>query len=449
MLVIEGTASRVEETADLPRVPTDDRPYRRLGILILLIAFGVLGGWSALAPLDSAIVAPGQLKVEARRKTIQHLEGGIVQEIAVTENQVVQPGQLLIRLSDIQARTQFEIVRQQHYEMLAEEARLITERDGKATITFPAALQQLEADPTVTPLIEAQRQVFKARRDSHRNEEEILRQRVQQLREQIRGLEAQVASENDRVQSFRAEVKEWEGLYKEQLTDKTRLLDRQRTLAGLEGDRSSHLADIARIKVQIGETESQILLKQRTLLSEVVERLREVQAKKADFATRIIALEDTLKRTEIRSPVYGSVVGLDVHTIGAVVPAGRPVMEIVPLNDEMVVEAMINVTDIDKVVPGLPTDLRFSAFSSRFTFVIEGRVKHVSADALQDPNSRTSYYRGEVIITPAGWAEIQRDKFNLIPGMPVEVIVKTGQRTVLEYLVKPISDMFARAFKEE
>ncbi|MEI6415246.1 MAG: HlyD family type I secretion periplasmic adaptor subunit, partial [Pseudomonadota bacterium] len=414
MAIIEGTAVRILDP--IPVVPTDDLPYRRLGVVVLVLAFGLGGVWSAFAPLHSATAASGQIKVEARRQTIQHLEGGIVKEIAVAENDVVQAGQLLIRLSDVQSGAQLNIVGQQHAQLLAEEARLIAERDKKPAITFPAGLlTQANKDPEIAQFTEGQRREFEVRREARAHEDESLRQRIGQLREQIRGLEALTSSDHERIQSLRAEVKDWEGLYQKQLIDKTRLLDYKRTLLSMEGDRAARLTDIARIKVQIGETESQILFKQQSFLSDVVARLRDVQSRRVDYATRITALKDTLQRTEIRSPVYGAVVNLDVHTVGAVIPAGKAILEIVPLSDDIVIEAAIQVSDIDQIIPGLTADLRFPAFKSRFTYVIEGRVRKVSADAIVDPSGRFSYYKTEVDITPAGWVEIKRNGFKLIP----------------------------------
>jgi epimerase transport system membrane fusion protein len=427
---------------------TNYRPYVVFGMAVLFLTFGLFGVWSVTAPIASAVLAPGQVKVEARRKTIQHLEGGIVSEIAVKDGDRVEAGQVLLKLSDVKARAQLDIVRLQLFEALGLEARLNAERKDADEILFPEELTRHTDVADVREIVRSQTQVFHARRTSSRKEHAILEQRMDQLREQIKGLEALTVSERTRIKSYRGEVKEWQSLYEEQLADKLRLLQIKRELAQLEGNEAAHQADIARLGVQIGETESQLILRDQSRLSEVVEQLRKTQASIADLRTRIVALEDELERTVIRSPVRGTVVGLSVHTIGAVVNRGTPIMEIVPLSDDFVVEAMVKPNDIDQVTVGMGADLRFSAFDLRLTSVIPGTVVTVSADAFQNRESHYSYYTAEIRIDPQGLKLVDQYGFHLVPGMPVEAVIRTGERTLLDYVVKPFADMFARAFRE-
>jgi len=428
---------------------SDDRPYRRFGILVLLVSFGLFGAWSATAPLDSAVIAGGQVKVEARRKTVQHLEGGIVAAIEVKDGDRVDAGQILVRLSDVRAHAQLEIVRLQLFDDYGLEARLKAEREDAPSITFPPALLDKKTDSEVAETLRGQTEVFQARRKSWLNENKILKQRIGQLKEQISGLQALVRSEQSRIQSYRSEVTEWESLYKQKLVDKLRLLQIKRELAQLEGDEASNQAQIARLQIQIGETESQVVLREQQRLSETVEQLRKTQSEIADLRTRLVAMEDTLERTLIRSPVRGTVVGLNVHTIGAVLGPGTPIMDVVPVSDDFIIEAMISTRDIDKVRKGLHADVRFSAFNVRFTHVIPGQVENVSADSFQDQRTGAPYYRADVLVTPEGMESMKEYGFQLIPGMPAEVVIKTGERTVLEYLLKPFLDMLARSFREE
>lgn len=434
--------------------PSDDRPYRWFGVFVLLLTFGVFGGWSAVAPLDSAIVAPGQVKVEARRKVVQHLEGGIVAEIGVEDGDRVEAGTLLMRLSDVSPAAQLRIVRLQLYSAQALAARLEAERDGAEKIDFPAPLlaaadEGADADAEMRRMLNAEQQVFDARRHSHLNEIDILRRRVHQLQEQAIGVEGLLEAQQDRLVSYTGEVAEWQRLYDAKLADKVRLLQLQRELAELEGDHASTQARLAELHVAIGETEAQIVLAEQQYLSEVTNLLRETQSKTADLSTREIALKDTLARTEIRSPVDGVVVGLRVRTIGAVVAPGEALMEIVPASDDLIVIANISLTDIDSMYIRQSADIRFSAFDSRMTHVVPGEVTNISADAILDNASGMQYYEAQIRIVPDGYQQMRDDDILIVPGMPAEVMIKTGGRTLLNYLLKPFLDMVARSFREQ
>jgi epimerase transport system membrane fusion protein len=448
MTLVEGAAQRLPKPAAIP-LRSEDRPYRRLGVLVLLITFGFFGGWAAVAPLDSAVVAHGQVKVEARTKVIQHLEGGIVTEIDVKDGDLVAAGQLLVRLNDVEAKAQLRIVRLQYLAARALEARLKAERDGADAIAFPKELTDAASDPEVAEMIEGERQVFHARKKSRANENHILRQRIEQLKEQIAGLEGRLDSEKTRIDSYRTEVAEWEKLFKEKLADKLRLVQLQRELALLEGEYATDQAKVADLKLKIGETQSQIVLRAQSYLSEITTNLREAQSKIADQATRILALQDKLQRTLIRAPVRGVVVGLRVRTVGAVIEGGQPIMEIVPSSKDYIVVAKVLPANIESVHVGELADIRFSAFDLRNTHVVEGKVLTLSADVLEDPATRRSYYEAEIQVTPAGFKQMQADGLDLLPGMPAEAMIKTGQRTMLNYLLKPFLDMFARAFREK
>jgi epimerase transport system membrane fusion protein len=446
--VIEGVATRVPETVSSPP-RGDDRPYRRLGVLVLLVTFGLFGGWAALAPLDSAVVAAGQVKVEGRRKVIQHLEGGIVSEIAVKDGDLVEPGQMLLKLSGVDATAQLRIARLQYQAALALQARLKAERDRDENIVFPQELLDARDDPEVAEMIDGELQVFRARRDARANEVRILEQRIEQLKKQIVGLEGRLHTQEVRIESYRTEVKEWQQLYEAKLADKLRLILLKRELATLEGDYATDQSRLAELHLKIGETESQIVLGEQSDLSEITKLLRETQSKIADLAARILALEDKLERTVIRAPVRGLVVGMDVRTIGAVVGAGHHIMEIVPNAGAYVVVAKITPADVDVMRVGQRADIRFSAFNVRDTHVVEGELVNVSADVLEDPATRASYYQVEIAVTPDGVAQLRADGMDLLPGMPAEAMIKTGGRTLLNYLLKPLLDIFARAFREE
>lgn len=448
MALIDGESQRVTEGSDTPPLKSSDRPYLVGGLVILILAFGGFGGWSATAPLDSAAVAPGQVVVESYRKTVQHLEGGIVDEIRVEDGDFVDKGDLLLRLDDTQARSELDIVRSRLLAALAREARLKAERDEADAVVFPDGLRDLADPADVQEVIDGQRQVFEARRDALQSELSVRDRRWEQLGEQISGLQALMASKKKRIASYQAEMDEWQSLLDRQMTDKQRLREVKRRVEELKGEISNHQAEIARLRVQQEEAKMERILRKQEFQEKVVAKLRETQSEILDARARINALEDKVRRTDVVAPVSGEIVGLKVHTEGGVVAPGDPIMDIVPQGQGLIVEARVKPTDIDRVHQGLSADIRFSAFSSQTTHVIEGKVLTVSADALTDKQNETSYYLARVQVTEAGARRMKQDGITLQPGMPAEVLIKTGNRTLLEYIVKPFSNMFARSFRE-
>ena len=442
--VIPKTVGSLPEVPDLR---TTDRPERLLGLIILL---GGLGGfllWAAFAPIDSAAVAPGIVTVETSRKTVQHLEGGIVSEILVREGDRVEQGSVLMRLDDTESRAQLEIVRGQFLAKRAEEARLIAERNGDESVTFPPDLLEMQDDPRVAEAVTGQRRVFQARRQALTGEVNVLEQRVDQLKEQIRGLEALSASKSKRIKLYQEEISGLHKLFEKGLGDKSRLREWERLAAELEGERAEHQSSIAATRVQIGETELQIVQVQRRFMSEVVEQLRSVQTDLFDLRERIRALEKTLERTMIRAPQSGSVVGMRIHTVGGVLRTGDPILDIIPEDEPLIVEAQVEPNDINRVAPGLEADIRFSAFNTRTTPTVPGVVQTVSADRLTDQKTGMPYYLARIQVTEDGMATLRG--LTLLPGMPADVMIKTGERTFFEYLIRPVTDRLALGLKEE
>ncbi len=428
------------------RVPTDDRKICLVGFVILLVALGGFGVWAATAELDSAVVAPGVVTVKSYRKTIQHLQGGIVKEILVQDGDFVHAGDILLRLDDTQACASLEIVRSQYLAARALEARLRAESDQRAGITFPKELLLQRDDPRVKSTLDGQDRVFAARRDARESQVFVLNQRVKQLRAQIEGLNVLQQTEQQRIVSMQEEANDFRKLLKRGHTDKNRLRELERAIAELQGQQAKHLSEIAMTQVKIGETQLQTVQLGQQFHSDVVTELREVQTEIFDLEERMRALEDTLLRTEIRAPRSGTVVGLAVHTVEGVIKPGTPILDIVPEGETLVVEAHIQPTDIDNVHAGLVADARFTAFQARITPVVEARVIRVSADRLLSPNDQAPYFLARIEVTAKGMERLQNLK--LLPGMPAEVLIKTGERTLLEYLLRPLLDAFTRSFKE-
>ncbi|HRX70022.1 MAG: HlyD family type I secretion periplasmic adaptor subunit [Candidatus Competibacteraceae bacterium] len=436
-------------TPKIPDAPIDDRPVRRTGYLILILAFGVFGGWAALAGLNSAVVAPGVVTVDSYRKTVQHLEGGIVKEILVRDGDEVKTGDVLLRLDDTQVRAQLEMARNQYLTYLALYARLQAEREQHKEIVFPQELQDAGNDPRVKEIMMAQQREFEARHATLQGEIAVLEQRIDQLEEQTRGLSALQAIKQKRIDSYGEEVRDMKKLFERGLGDKLRLREMERLALELEGERAEHLSDISRVKLQINETRLQIIQRQKAFQEDVASQLRDTQAKYFDLQERLRALRDTLDRTDIRATTDGVVVGMGIHTIGGVISPGSRILDIVPRGERLVVEAQVSPVDIDKVHPNLVADIRFSAFSTRTTPVVDGVVETVSADRLTDQATHQAYYLARISVAATGKETLSKLGLTVLPGMPAEVMIKTGERTFLNYLLRPIQDRLAQAFRED
>lgn len=422
-----------------------DKAPRLIGLLILFVTFGMFGTWAAVAPLDSAALAPGVVTVKTYRKTVQHLEGGIVNEILVRDGDQVAAGEVLLVLDDTQTQAELGIVKGQMIAALAQEARLQAERDGREEIAFPDSFAR--NDPRVEEAVLSESQVFTARMNSHLGEIGVLEQRMTQIDEQVRGLQAIIRSKDELMKSYRDEVRDLSELLSDGFVDKQRLRDLERRVSELEGEMADNRSNIAQAKMRRGETELQILQLKKDFHTEVVNQLSEVQSKLFDLRERERALTDRVERTVVRAPEAGMVLGMKVHTVGGVVRSGEPILDIVPAASDLIIEAQVSPIDIDRVSTGKLADIRFSAFKSATTPVIEGEVTQISADRLTNEQTGMPYYLARVELTDKGRELL--GPLLLIPGMPAEVLINTGERTLLEYLVQPATNAFARSFIED
>ena len=427
--------------------PTGVRLTVMTGFAIIAVFFGGLGVWAVVAPLESAAIAAGTVIVDTNRKTIQHLEGGIVSEILVRDGDKITPGQVLIRLDETRPRSTLDLLQGRRLAASALEARLAAERDGRAEIIFPRNLLDRLSDPNLVKISDGQVNIFKARRKALSGQVAIHGQRIAQIAEEIKGLKGQIKAENDQLELINDEIRDVSHLVEKGYARKTRLRALQRRLSEIKGSRAHNRAQIARAKQSIGESNIRIADLRTGMLNDVVVQLREVQSELFDLAERIRAAEDVLRRTEIRAPQAGTVVGLQVHTVGGVIGPGTPLLDIVPSGDRLVIEAHVDPMDIDVVHPGLTAQVRITAFNARNIEPLKGRVMSVSADRLIDEHSGQPYYliRVEITRDPAK----VMDRATLYPGMSAEVMIVTGTRTALEYIVKPITTGLNRAFREQ
>lgn len=428
-------------------LPTSDKGYKRLGMIILLIAFGGFGTWALTASLAIAVVAPGNVSTESFKRSVQHLEGGIVQDILVEDGDRVEAGDPLIILSDTQARSQLDIARSQYFINRAMEVRLLAEQEGSDFLVFPENLLESDSD-RVQQVLAVQQSLFLARRESLQGALDSLAEQSAQMRGQIDGLTSQIDINTRRVSSLRAEAEDFRSLYREGLGDNQRLRELERQVLEYQGRIAQYRSEIASLKSQISENKLQMEVRRQEFQSEVGEMLRESQSQIAEAEEQITSLRDQVERTTIKAPVSGTVVGSQVHTEGAVVRAGDTIMDVVPSSEGFVVEARVPTRDIDNIYRGQLAEIRFSAFNQRLTNQVEGEVIHVSADSFEDEATGERYYKARVRVTEAGEQDMT-EQMQLLSGMPAEVMIRTGERTFGSYIAKPITDMLARAMREE
>ena len=430
--------------AQEPKANTSIKAPVRIGLTIFALVFGVFGGWAALAPIDGAAYAPGEVTVESQNKSVQHLEGGIIAEILVGNGDLVQPGQPLINLDRTQPQAQLDVARNQYMANLVREARLIAQRDRAGSIVWPAALDQ--NDPATREEINAQTYIFETRMSALEGNVDVLEQRIGQLENRVIGMEASRASRLLLAESYEAELVDTRQLLDQGFSDRIRLRELERNFANFSGEAGELAANIASTEMQIGETRLQIQQVEKDFSNEVAAEFAETRTNMNDLLERIIALEDVVERTVIRAPDGGYVTGMQTHTVGGVISPGMIIADIVPEGDELVIEAQVSPNDIDRVALNQEANIRFSAFGN-MTPTIYGEVTNISADSFQDPNTGLSYYTAEIMVTPDGMDDL--GELVLMPGMPAEVFITTGERTFLQYLFKPFSNAVARSFRED
>ena len=419
----------------------------RTGLRLLLAAIVLAGGWTVLMPLAGAVVVPGNLVVQSNVKTIQHPTGGVVAEIPVHNGMRVGGGDLLLRLDATQAQASLQQVSKQLDEVRARIVRLVAERDGLSALQAPADLAARAGEIAVKTLLASEQSLFKARGNARRSQIELLQSRVSQLNEENAGLDSQVASKTKQLELIAGELSGVQDLYDKRLVPLARLTALQRESARIEGERGQLMSTIAETKSKVGEAQLQMVKLDQDFRTDVVKELGESQGKEAELEQKGIAARDLLDRIEIRAPTSGVVHQLSAHTIGGVIRAGDPIMEVVPDSDDLQIEARMQPSDIDQVRTGQKAFVRFSAFNQRVTPQLTGVVSYVSADTSRDQQTNAPYFTVRVALS-----EDERRRLaglQLVPGMPAEVFMQTGSRTMMSYLLKPISDQMQRAFVEK
>ena len=407
----------VDSNIDIETPPV--RGIVLVGAVIVAVFFSIFGVWAAVAPMSTAAIAPGEVTVEGKRKTVQHFEGGIVSEILVRDGAVVKAGQVLVRLERAQA----------------------------AAVSFPADMQARAQYPAYRTVMDGQRRIFAARRDALASKIALLRKRDSQVRIEIGGLRAKLKADDRQLALIEDELSGIRSLVKRGLVARPRLLALERRAAEIGGGRGGNIAAISRAQQSMGETRLKIAELRAERTNEVVRELREVESQLHDLRERRGASGDVVTRTEIRAPIAGTVVGLKISTTGGVVAAGEAIMDIVPTDDRLIVEAKVSPQDIDVVHAGLSAQVRFTALSQRNSVPVDGDVLSISADRLADQFTPEGYYLARIALRSDVQAALGGAR--LQPGMRAEVMIVTGANTALGYFMKPVTNSFNRAFREE
>jgi membrane fusion protein, type I secretion system len=446
---IRPGGSRDNRPAKKPRIASRASIRRNLfaGFVIVLLLGGGVGGWAATTQLAGALIAEGSIVVDSNVKKVQHPTGGIVGKLLAHDGDHVKAGQVLVQLDETVTRANLAIVVKGLDELRARKARLAAERDGDETVTFPPDLMQHMDNPDVREAIESERKLFQLRRTARLGQKAQLQQRIDQFQQEVEGIEAQQRAKLKEIDLIKSELDGVRKLYNQKLVPLTRLTALEREAVQLQGQYAQLVSSEAQSKGKISEIKLQIIQIDQNLSSDVAKELRDVDSKIGEFVERKITAEDQLRRTDIRAPQDGTVFQSAVHTIGGVITAGEPIMLIVPDDAKLEVEAKVRPQDIDQVQIGQKVLLRFSAFDLRTTPEIYGTVTRVSADTSTDQRTDQSYYTIRIAL-PAD-AGKQLGNVKLLPGMPVEAFVQTGERTVISYLMKPLQDQFDRAFREK
>jgi len=417
------------------------------GIAVVAGFIGTFLVWGFLASLDSAAIAPGTIIVDSHRKTVQHLEGGILREILVREGEQVKAGQVLMRLDTAIAGSAATQLRNQRTAIQAKIARLRAEQSDAKAIALPPELSAESKDPVIAEAVATQQALFVARRQAFESQNSVIDRRIQQSREEITAMRAQLVSAGERLKYFQEEADAIRELVEKGYERKPRLLALQRSISETKGKIGELEATMARARQSIAgaEFEAQQLRGQR--MADINRELQDAQAQDNDLGDRLTAANDVLQRKDVVAPQDGKVVDLKFFTPGGVIAPGAPILDIVPQDDDLIVEARVLPTDIDTVRTGLPAEVRLSAYRSRLTPLVDGEVIYVSADKLTDQRSGDSYFQSRVRMKKESLQEL--GKIELYPGMPAEVYIITGKRRAIDYFLSPIVDSMRRAFRED
>jgi epimerase transport system membrane fusion protein len=439
-------ASPVAAEPPRPLLIPDPRKVGLAGAGVLAAAFGLFGIWAALAPLSGAVIAPGFVKVDDSRKTIAHLEGGIVKEIRVRDGSKVQQGDVLVVMQDTSIAASVDLLSGQLAAEAAKAARLRAERDGTATVAFPQELAARQSDPRIAEILRGEAHLFNVRRKALEEQLRTLRLQIEEAKREAAGFEEGIEASDRAIRLLREEVTANENLAKENYVSRTRVLALQRDLAQTEARRAEYLGDLAQARQKANELDLRIVNLRTSRVQGAADELEQSRQRNLDLQERIRPSRDAQQRQNVVAPVAGEVVNLRLFTAGGVIAPREPILEIVPENKSLIVEARLGPDDIDEVRMGQAADVRLTPYHMRTTRLLTGKVIYISADRLVDDVTRAPYYAARIRVDPASLEA--ESHISLYPGMPAEVFVRTRDRTMLNYLLEPITNALRRAGRE-
>jgi protease secretion system membrane fusion protein len=441
-------------TASTPGEPTSENaPHSdlgragRIGLWALGIGFGGFLLWAALAPLDEGIPSQGLVAIDTKRKAVQHLSGGIIKEVLVGEGDQVKEGQLLIRLDDAAAKANFESMRQRYLGMRAMQGRLLAEQAGQNAITFHPDLQAAASDPLIRQQMLNQEQLFQSRKAALRADLQGLEESIQGQQGLSQSYESMQSNRRNQLVLLNEELSHTRGLVQEGYAPRNRQLELERQVSESSTAIAELQGNAIRAKHAMAELRQRSIARQQEYRKEVESQLAEVTREALSDSGKFLALQDELARTEIRSPASGQVLALATQTVGGVITPGQKLLDVVPANEPLRLETRVLPHLIDSVHAGMPVDVRFSSFARSPQLVVQGKLVSVSADLLTDPQNGMTYYLARVAVTPEGLKKL--GKRQMQPGMPVEVVLRTGERSLLTYLLHPLTKRIAASMNEE
>ena len=427
---------------------SDTSAVARTGLWVLGLGFGGFLLWAAFAPLDEGVPTQGMVTIDTKRKTVQHLSGGIVKEVLVHEGQQVKEGEPLLRLDAAVARANYESVRQRYLGYRAMQSRLFAEQAGNAAIDFHPDVKAAMNDPLIKQQIVTQQQLIQARRAALAADLQGIEENIQGLKEQLGSYQNILVQRRNQLSLLNEELNNVRGMVKEGYAPRNRQLELERMVAESNAAIADLVGNSLRVNRQVAELGQRSMARKQEYRKEIESQLADITRETQSDAEKFVAVTADLDRMEIKAPANGQVVGLTVQTVGAVLQPGQKLLDVVPDNQSLLLEAHIPPHLIDKVQSGLPADIRFNTFAHSPQLVVEGKILSVSGDLLSDPQApQFAYYLARVQVTPAGMKTLGQRQMQ--PGMPVEIVIKTGERSLLTYLIHPLTKRMAASLKEE
>lgn len=438
-----------EFTTEQSKIHLDVGPYTKIGMGILFFTFVIMLGWASLAPLNSAVIASGRITVASENKVVQHLDGGQVKSIHVRDGDIVERGQVLLSLNDESLHIRLKQMHEQIMETEANLIRLSAERDKHAELKFPHSLTQKADSEVARKILLTQQQLFKSRKQTLDSERNVLSQRKLQVKKQLEGSTKLVKTLKRRLLLVKDENKAIKKLLSNKAVSEQDVRNSENNIASLQGEIYTQTGEISRLKESLAEIEHSRILREREFHQEVITQLRDLQAQQINLQAEEKDIVEQFKRIDIRAPIAGKIKGFNVVTEGAVISSAQAIMEIVPLEKEFKIQAKVSPIDIDSLYAGLNAEVRVAAFEGSQNFrSLHANLIDVSTDVYQSEQSEESYYKATLVMNETSLATLSDEKRQLVSGMPVDVVIKTGERTLASYLVQPLTDMLVRAFNE-